>query len=220
MNPENETPQGENENLDSQGTTEAPATGSASEIEGPESIEEGVKPDAISAEEYAKLQKRLQQTEMERNNLRNKQEAERLKALEEQGEWEKIAKENQEKLDAIEAEREAAESVKEATALREKIISEYPNEAVRKAAKALIERNPSNIAWGDVGSEEEAKSSIFTQLDALQESMGLSTESDSDEGYEVSANNPSTGLGNPELDKLKSMSADDLRKILPIADTR
>lgn len=220
MQTENETPQGESENLDAQGITESLATDSPS-VEESEKLEEGQAPEAISKEEYDKLQKELKKLEMERNHLRNKQEEERRKQLEESNEFKTLYEETQAKLAEIEAEKEAEQTRKAAEDLRESFINDYPDEAVRKAAKALIERNPSNIAWGDVESEEQAKAQIFEQLDALKETLGVLNTEQSDEDYpEIHANNPATDQPNREIDKLKSMSADELRKILPIGDTR
>ena len=217
MAAENETPQGENENLDAQGTTEAPATGSPSDVE-PESIEEGVKPEPISRDEYEKLRKEFQKLEMERNNLRNKQEEERRKALEEQGNWEQIAKEREDELDRIREETSAREAQESAIRLRDKIIAEYPDETVRKAAKALIERNPSNLAWGDVETEDQARAEVVAQLDGLKETFGII--SDSVEPPVIDGNNPAPSKVDPEMAKLQSMSADELRKVLPVADGR
>lgn len=218
MQTENETPQGENENLDAQGTTEAPATGSTSAVE-PESMEEGKTPEPISREEYEKLQKEFQKLEMERNNLRNKQEEERRKALEEQGNWEQIAKEREEELQRIREEQEAQEARNAAEQLRKKFIDEYPDEAVRKAAKALIEKNPTNLAWGDVETEDQARAAVTAQLDALKETMGILS-SEQDDQPDIDSNNPMPSSGDPEIDKLRNMSADELRKVLPIAEDR
>jgi hypothetical protein len=220
MQTENETPQGESENLDAQGITESPATDSPS-VEESEKLEEGQSPEAISREEYDKLQKELKKLEMERNHLRNKQEEERRKQLEESNEFKTLYEETQAKLAEIEAQKEAEETLKSAQKLRESFINEYPDEAVRKAAKALIERNPSNIAWGDVETEDQAKTQIFEQLDALKETLGIIGSEDTEEPYpQINPNNPATSQGNPELDKLKSLSSDELRKVLPHADIR
>ena len=206
----------ENDNVAAQGTTEADATGST--VSGPENSEQASTPTDSQAE-LDRVRKELDQIKMERNLLKNKQEEDRKRALEEQGNWKQIAEENQAKLEQIELEREQANAVKEASALRESFIDAYPDETVKKAAKALIERNPSNLSWGDVETEDQAKENIFSQLDALKETLGIISEAKDDEDFspEILANNPST---NTNTDPVETLSWEKMRELLPKADPR
>lgn len=206
----------ENEAIAAQGTTEAEATGST--VSEPENAEQAQGSTASQAE-LDRIRKELDQIKMERNQLRNKQEEDHKKALEEQGNWKQIAEENQAKLEQIELEREQANAVKEASQLRESFIDAYPDETVKKAAKALIERNPSNLSWGDVETEDQAKDNIFSQLDALKETLGIISEA-KDEGDfspEILANNPST---NTNTDPVEELDWQKMRELLPKADPR
>ena len=214
-----ESQPGETDVIQDHGTNSENSTTGSEGNEGSESVEEGKAPNTISREEYEKVQKELQKLEMERNQLRNKQEEDRKKALEEQGNWKQIAEENQAKLEQIELEREQANAVKEASALRESFIDAYPDETVKKAAKALIERNPSNLSWGDVETEDQAKENIFSQLDALKETLGIISEAKDDEDFspEILANNPST---NTNTDPVETLSWEKMRELLPKADPR
>lgn len=214
-----ESQPGETDVTQDHGTnSENSSTGSEGN-EGSESIEEGKAPDTISRAEYDKVQKELQKLEMERNNLRNRQEEDRRKALEESNEFKTLYEETQAKLAEIEQAKEQETAVKEASELRESFIDAYPDETVKKAAKALIERNPSNLSWGDVETEDQAKENIFSQLDALKETLGIISEAKDDEDFspEILANNPST---NTNTDPVETLSWEKMRELLPKADPR
>lgn len=206
----------ENDTITAQGTTEADATGST--VSEPENTEQA-QGSTVSQAELDRIRKELDQIKMERNQLKNKQEEDRKKALEEQGNWKQIAEENQAKLEQIELEKEQAAAVQEASKLREKFIDSYPDETVKKAAKALIERNPSNLSWGDVETEDQAKENIFSQLDALKETLGITSEAKDDEDFspEILANNPST---NTNKDPIEDLDWQKMRELLPKADPR
>lgn len=208
----------ENEDVAAQGTTDSNATGSLTGE--PEStVQTPPEESTVSKAEYDKIQKELQKLEMERNNLRNRQEEDRRKSLEESNEYKTLYEETQARLAEIEQAKEQETAVKEASKLRENFIDSYPDEMVKKAAKALIERNPSNLSWGDVETEDQAKENIFAQLDALKETLGIISEAKDDEDFspEILANNPST---NTNTDPVESLSWEKMRELLPKADPR
>lgn len=212
--PEVENTPGETENVAAQGTTEASATGSpASEPESTEQTEEST----VSREEFERVQKELRKLEMERNQLRNKQEEERKKQLEESNEYKTLYEETQSKLEQIESEKQAEETRKEAERLRQSFIEEYPDERVRKAAQALIKQNPTNIAWGDVETEEQAKAEVHQQMDALKETLGITGEEEETDYPEINPNNPQTPSGN---DPVSALDWKKMREVLPKADPR
>lgn len=208
----------ENEDVAAQGTTDSNATGSLTGE--PEStVQTPLEESTVSKAEYDKIQKELQKLEMERNNLRNRQEEDRRKSLEESNEYKTLYEETQARLAEIEQVKEQETAVKEASKLREDFIDAYPDETVKKAAKALIERNPSNLSWGDVETEDQAKENIFSQLDALKETLGIISEA-KDEGDfspEILANNPST---NTKTDPVEELDWQKMRELLPKADPR
>ena len=216
---ENETVAGdtttENENTDAQGTTADNATDSTDATEGSENTGEST----VSADELQKqietLEKEKQKVEMERNLLKNKQEEERKKQLEDEGNWKQLAEEREAELQRLQQEREAESAYKEAEKLRRRFIEEYPDEKVRKAAEALVDKNPSNLSWGDVQTEDEAKQAIFSQMDAIKETLGIisSEQENQDTQPQVHANNPATTMP-PELNKYANMSSDEMRKVL------
>lgn len=215
MQNENETVEetkltAENENLDAQGTTEDLTTGSA-DVRESESIAE----EAISKDEYEKLQKELDQIKMERNMLKNKTQEEHKARLEEEGEFKSLYEETKTELEAIrvEAERKEAESYNQS--LRDKFIEEYSDSKVKEAAKALLKNNPNNLWWGsDAANEVDAKDQIFKQLDSLKETLGVITEEKQEQDdTSVHANNPSTPL-DPEAAQYANMSAEEMRQAL------
>lgn len=208
----------ENEDVAAQGTTDSNATGSLTGE--PEStVQTPPEESTVSKAEYDKIQKELQKLEMERNNLRNRQEEDRRKSLEESNEYKTLYEETQARLAEIEQAKEQETAVKEASKLREDFIDSYPDETVKKAAKALIERNPSNLSWGDVETEDQAKENIFAQLDALKETLGIISEARNEEEFtpEILANNPST---NTNTDPVEALSWEKMREVLPKADPR
>lgn len=214
-----ENPTGQVEDLAAQGTTDSVATGSP-DSEPESTVQTPPEESTVSKAEYDKIQKELQKLEMERNNLRNRQEEDRRKALEESNEFKTLYEETQAKLAEIEQAKEQEAAVKEASALRESFIDSYPDETVKKAAKALIERNPSNLSWGDVETEDQAKENIFEQLDALKETLGIISEAKDEEddfSPEILANNPST---NTNKDPIEDLDWQKMRELLPKADPR
>lgn len=115
-------------------------------------------------EDPAELRKQLQQIEMERNMLRNKNkeftDAAETARQAELSETQRL----QEQLNTLQAERDQLE----ARQMRENFINEYPDEATRQIARNLLAKNESAIAWGDVADVEAAKAEVFSQLDALK----------------------------------------------------
>lgn len=224
MENENETLKSENENIEPQGTTEAPATGSL-DVDESESTEE-IKPSVSVEELQAQIEterKERQKIEMERNQLKNKQEEERKKALEEQGNWKQIAEEKEAELEALRQADEFEKNQQVVKELRDSIIDKYPNETVRKAAKALVEADPYNLVWReDVETEQEAANQINAQLDKLATTLGVQDENPNqteDEPY-VHPNNPISDGGDVTLEKLKNMSSKEMKKFLPTAEPR
>lgn len=225
MENENETTKVENEVIEPQGTTEAPATGSLDVDESESTVEEPT----VSVEELqAQIEterKERQKIEMERNQLKNKQEEDRKKALEEQGNWKQIAEEREAELEAIRAKAEADANFEKANSLRNSIINEYSNETVRNAAKALVDANPLNLAWGeDVQTEEEAREQLISQLDKMASTLGVDKEEtqesiETGEPY-VHPNNQASDGGEITLEKLKNMTAEEMKKFLPTAEPR
>lgn len=174
-------------------------------------------PETVSKSEYEKLQAELNKDRQEKNMLRNKVKRLEGKVLE-TDDLESI-KEAYADLLKKEEEREAAEKEKserqEAEDFRNKVISEYP-ESVQKAAKKLIEKNTNNLIWEDATDWNDARSQLTNQLDALKEALGVDDKEDEDD-TQVHPNNPK----NAKADKpLSEMSAAEMRKYLPVADSR
>lgn len=225
MQNENETPEevnstSENENIDAQGTTEAPATGSH-DVEESESTT-----DVVSKEEYEKLQKNLEKMKMERNMLRNKTEEEHKARLEEEGEFKTLYEETKAELEAIRQQDEQRDIAEYNNNLREQFIDEYSDPKVKEAAKALLKNNPNNLWWnGEAQNEIEAKEQVFKQLDAIKETLGIlgDTEGQEESAPSVHANNPSTPIDS-ELSRYNNMSFEEMREALAaeglIADSR
>lgn len=164
------TPQGETVDAQDHGTVASQDAGS---IVTPEQTPQ---PEDKVSREDLEAQKKLQQIEMERNQLRNKleeyekQQDEARKA--QMSDEERLRTERDEalaKLAEREAAAEAAENAREAARLREQMISEYPDEFTREAARKLIAKNEANLTWGDVSTLEEAKANLFGQLDAIKD---------------------------------------------------
>lgn len=122
--------------------------------------------DNASAAEVERLRKQVQQTELERNQLRNRLEAEekakeeaQRKRLEEQDEWKQIAEQERIKREALETERETEQRSQQLTSATNQIFAEFPKDAVElaqemgltladdsEAAKEQLKTKLSNIA--------------------------------------------------------------------------
>lgn len=204
--PETVTPT-ENEDTQSQGITESQATDSSSVVES-----ESTAPAAVSEEtlDAAQLKKELDQARMELNQKRNA-----LEAVEKQKEEARLAELSEvERLREELAQRDEDTAQREALALRDRFINEYPDEKAREAARKLVAENPSNLSWGDVQTEDEAKAAIFRQMDAFK---GPEVQDEQESGYQVHSNNPAERIGDRQLENL---SAAQMREVLPIADAR
>lgn len=177
---------------------------------------------ALKAEMEA-LRKEKAKVEMERNLLRNK---------EKEAERERLSKVNKEDLDEMKAayesllaekeEREAREaeesSRQQANDFRESVIAQR-NEKVQAAAKALIAKNESNLAWTDAKDEADAAAQLNAQLDALESVLGVEPAAPAPEepNPQVHANNP----GRPPADKpFEDMTLEEMEKSLPWAPAR
>lgn len=200
-----ETP--ENENPQALGTSDDQTTGSE-EVTEPEKSDEQSDASA-SPEELEKLRKELDQIKMERNMLKNKQDEERKKRLEDEGNFKQLAEEAQAELQRIKEEQEQRDAYEEAKSLRQKFIDEYDgDDKVKEAARALIAKNEANLSWGEASTEQEAKQQIHQQLDALKDVLGVTSEEGADDDISVHPNNPAINTVRPTSNK----SAAELRK--------
>jgi hypothetical protein len=155
--------------------------------------------------------------EMRANQLENKAKEEELARLKEAGNDKERADKLEAELNAIKEEKQAERERQAAIDFREKVISEFP-EAVQKAAKKLIDKNPANLLWKDAEDWDDAGAQLREQLNDLKEVLGIDEdEEDEDEQpaptrRRVNANNPVPNLNgkNPE-----DMSLEELRAALP-----
>lgn len=205
--PDPETPQGETLDPQAQGITEQPTTDSTAveESEAPVEKTDGGQDEVISKKEYEKLQMELAQ---KRNALEKYEKQKEEARLAELSEVERLREEL--------AQREAQDEQREAEALRNKFIEEYGDEKVAAAAKKLVSENPANLSWGEVSTEDEAKAAIHRQMDAIKAILPAAAEDDEPTG-EITANNPEYRIGDVDITKL---SAEEMRKVLPIAPPR
>jgi hypothetical protein len=118
------------------------------------------------------LQKERDQARMRENQLKNEREAEERKRLEEQGEWEKIARDAQAKLEEREREENERTIRQENQRLRDGVIENYPNPVVKQAAQKLIDKNENALYWGTATDEVDAQAQVKAQLDAMAEVLG------------------------------------------------
>lgn len=165
-----ETPvQGETQSAEALGTTQPQATGTES-TEAPESTsgQPEVSLDEVRAQLEAERKER-QKLEMRARQLENQQKEADLRKLEETENYKELADTYKQELEQIRQEREAREALDEARKFRQEAIAAYPDPATREAASKLIAKNENALAWGDVQSWDEAKASLYEQLDALKE---------------------------------------------------
>lgn len=178
MSESQNTPQGETV---APGTTE-PVTATP-QATVPEPPKETVTP---PQEDVEALRKRAEQAELERNQLRNKQdkiEKEREDAR--QAELSEV-----ERLKEQLAQVERDKNLQEAKSFRDKVVEEYPDESTRNIAKALIDANASNLTWGEVDNYEDAKADLIRQLDALKGTVTPQTPTEPKPQGQVHPNNP------------------------------
>ena len=205
--PETVTPT-ENDDIQAQGITESQATDSSSVVES-ESTANAVSEETLDA---AQLKKELDQARMELNQKRNA-----LADVEKQKEDARLAELSEvERLREELAQRDEEKAQQEALALRDRFINEYPDEKAREAARKLVAENPSNLSWGDVQTEDDAKAAIHRQMDAIKAVVSTS-EPEQEGDYQVHSNNPAERIGDRQLDTL---TAAQMREVLPIADPR
>lgn len=198
----------ENEDTQSQGITESQATDSSSVVES-ESTADAVSEETLDA---AQLKKELDQARMELNQKRNA-----LEAVEKQKEEARLAELSEvERLREELAQRDEEKAQQEALALRDRFINEYPDEKAREAARKLVAENPSNLSWGDVQTEDDAKAAIHRQMDAIKAVVSTS-EAEQEGDYQVHSNNPAERIGDRQIENL---TAAQMREVLPIADPR
>ncbi len=111
---------------------------------------------------------------MRANQLENERKAAEQRQMEEAGKYKELYEQQQAEIEERQA-REDAEAARKANLdLRNKAISEFENETVRKAAEKLISKNPNSLFWtvpeGQDGiSEEEAYAQVKQQLEAIAE---------------------------------------------------
>lgn len=207
-----ETPKGETNQEDL--GTEAKAEEKQVKDDTSEKEVEGKQPETVSKEDLAKIQKELDQIKQERNLLRNEKKKLESKVLESTEDYKSAYEELKTKLDGQEAKQEAEKARKEAEAFRDRVISEYP-EAVQKAAKKLISKNPNNLIWEDAEDWNDARSQLTPQLDALKEALGV--EDEQEEKPKVLSNNPGRSKGEKAFE---DMTLEEMRKVLDRADSR
>lgn len=149
-------------------TAVASGTESTATPQATDSVPEAAKeqtPQPVVEDSPEQLRKKLEQIEMERNLLRNKN-AEFERAQEEARRAEMT------ELDRLREERDSIQQEKErleAKQMRDDFIADYPDENVKAAARKLLSKNEAAFVWGDVATSEEAKAAIFSQLDAIKE---------------------------------------------------
>lgn len=210
--PEQET--GETKEAQAQGTAENQVADSLLPEESEKNEQDEVDLGQLKAELETERKER-QKVEMERNQLRNKQEEDRKKQLEEEGNFKALYEEKEAELQRIKEEAELREAEQAYYNMRDDFINQYPDERVRKAAKALVDKNPSNIIWdSNAQTEEDAKQSIHSQLDALRDTLGIISSEQEEEAPEIDGNNP---YPSDEIKKsaYDNMSFQEMREVLP-----
>jgi len=210
--PEQET--GETKEAQAQGTAENQVADSLLPEESEKNEQDEVDLGQLKAELETERKER-QKVEMERNQLRNKQDEDRKKQLEEEGNFKALYEEKEAELQRIKEEAELREAEQAYYNMRDDFINQYPDERVRKAAKALVDKNPSNIIWdSNAQTEEDAKQSIHSQLDALRDTLGIISSEQEEEAPEIDGNNP---YPSDEIKKsaYDNMSFQEMREVLP-----
>lgn len=143
------------------------------------------------------LRKKLEQAEMERNQLRNKLNAEekakeeaKKKELEEQEQYKSLYEQERAKREEFEKSQEEAKRKQEIDEAKEKVFSDYSDEV-----RILANETGMDLTDADEASVEQFKQ----KLDRIKEMMP---------GAKVSGNNP-----NP-VEQKQSLSRDDIRGIM------
>lgn len=170
-----ETPvQGETQQVEALGTEATPATvpertdGTEIPAEQPSKDEPAVSLDELKAQIEAERKER-QKAEMRANQLENKQKEAEREQLKEAENWKELYEREQAEKSELLAAKEQEESLREARKFRDETIASYPDEKVRQVAQALVAKNETALAWGDVDSWDAAKSQLVEQLDSLKE---------------------------------------------------
>lgn len=181
---ESDTPQGETA---VQATPEPSATPQPT---GSEVVPEPAKETQAQPEvDVTALQKQLEKLQMENNLHKNK-----LKEYDGKAEEARKAEMSEvERLTEELNEFRADKSQREANDFRNRVLEEHLKDSpsALRAAKALIEKNPLNLAWGDGLTEDEAKQELIDQLEALKEVVGeVTAPTETPQPTPAHANNP------------------------------
>lgn len=185
-----ETPTGETQNAEALGTEQQPATGSEqvseskADVQTVDSVDQKTETKSSEVEE---MRKQLQKLEMERNMLRNKQQEEEIKRLEETENYKELAEKYQSELTQVQQAQESEKAIAEARKFRNEVIDSYPDTKTKEIAKKLLAKNEQAITWGDVETFDDAKVQLIEQLDAIKETV--STEAPEQDPV-VGGNNP------------------------------
>jgi membrane protein involved in colicin uptake len=216
--PPEETPQGETQSVQEHGTVATPDNGSVTPEPGTPSPVNATPDLETLTKELEQERKERQKAEMERNQLRNKQEEDRQARLKETEDYKTLYEESQAQIEEQKQKDADTQARKEAEDFRKKVIDAYEDESTRKAALALIAKNPGNLTWGDVDSFDAAEVELKAQLDAIREVVNPGTPG---ETPSVHSNNPAPDNAAPINEKamldaaVKSKNFDELLMTIP-----
>lgn len=217
MSTENDTVENtETESAEINGTAEVEtSTDSVTSTENQDQIDKAAYDAALArAAKADELEKELQKRDMELNQRRNNEKKAELERLAAEGKDKERADALQAELDEIREKQEAADRAKEAEDFRKNILKGFSQE-VREAADDL------GLTWDDASTYEEAETQLKAKLDKLSARMGSKqTQEEEPDAPEIHANNPAGEPSKTEIDRLRTMSAAEMRKALPIAPSR
>lgn len=163
--------------------------------------------ETVDKAEYERLKKEYDKSQQEINLRRNKEAQIKREALEEAGKIEEAYEALKAELAAKEALSEKEREQKELEDLKESVFKEFPDE-IAKLGKSL------NVTWDSAQTFDEAKEQVRAKLTALQ---GALKPAEVEEDVEIHANNP---LGEVNGKPFESLSLEEMRKVLPKADSR
>ncbi len=148
------------------------------------------------AEDVDALRKELEKVTQERNLHKNQ--VEKFNKAQEEARQAELSEVERlkEQLAGLESDKQQ----REARDFRDTVLNEYlaNDPAALKAAKALIAKNPLNLAWGEGLTEDEAKAELLGQLDALKEVVGTPSANAETPTPPAHANNPGSIRDKPD----------------------
>jgi len=161
------------------------------------------------------MQKELDKAKMRASQLENAAAKAERERIEKDADATEQAEYYKKQLEERDAAAEAVKAKEEANKFQLQVIEKLDvSDAVKKAAKALVAKDPNNLSWNDAPNWEDAERQVTEQVMALASVIAPAAPDGGDSAPTQHPNNPAPI---PEK-QMAGMSVEELRKVLPNAN--